>query len=71
MAQIAEALKWMASNQIGRGATPPWKYIQAGHGDMGGLPFLMYAFAHQLPEYKDITADADRELPLHWRPAAG
>ena len=62
MGQISEALKWMATNQVGRGGKPPWRYLDDGHTDMAALPFLMYAFAHQLPEHRDLTAAADREL---------
>ena len=62
MAQIAEALKWMAANQRGRGGKPSWRYLDDSHTDIAALPFLMYAFAHQLPEYKDLTTEADREL---------
>lgn len=60
--QIADALKWMKENQRGRGGKPSWGYLDDGHVDMSGLPFHMYAFAHQLPEYRDLAAEADREL---------
>jgi hypothetical protein len=62
MVQISEALKWMAANQIGRGGKPAFSYRDDGHTDMAALPFLMYAFAHQLPEHRDLVAEADREL---------
>ena len=65
MAQIAEALKWMAANQIGRGGKPSWRYLDdsnEGNTDMAALPFLMYAFADQLPEYRDLVPEADKEL---------
>ncbi len=66
MAQIATAVKWMAENQKGRGAKVPWNYDKSDdegcHVDMTGLPFLMYAFAHQLPEYRYLAPEADREL---------
>jgi len=62
VAQIRDALKWMATVQIGRGGKPPWGYLDDGHTDMAALPFLMYSFAHQLPECRDLTAAADQEL---------
>lgn len=62
MAQIAEALKWMEANQIGRGGKPSWRYLDDGHTDIAALPFLMYAFADQLPEYRNLVPEADKEL---------
>jgi len=52
----------MAANQIGRGGKPAFSYFNDGNADMAALPFLMYAFADQLPEYRDLGAEADREL---------
>lgn len=62
IAQIAEALKWMDENQKGRGGNPSFGYMDNHHSDMSALPFLMYAFAAQLPEYRDLVPEADREL---------
>ena len=62
LAQIAEALRWMAAHQIGRGAKPAFTYRDKGNTDMAALPFLMYAFAHQLPQYRGLVPEADREL---------
>ena len=55
-------IRWMAANQAGRGAKPSWDYFNDGHTDMAAMPFLMYSFAHQLPEYRDLTPAADQEL---------
>ncbi|MFV2068478.1 MAG: hypothetical protein ACC645_16025 [Pirellulales bacterium] len=60
--QISKAIQWMAENQRGRGRNPPWSYRDDGHTDMAALPFLMYAFADQLPEHQDLNPAADREL---------
>jgi len=61
-AQISKALEWMAENQRGRGANPKWSYRDDGHTDMAALPFLMYAFADQLPAHRGLIPAADREL---------
>lgn len=59
--QIADALKWMAENQQGRGAKTPRDYF-GSDTYMAGMPYLMYAFARQLPERRDLTQAADQEL---------
>ncbi|MGB7734979.1 MAG: hypothetical protein WBL72_14930, partial [Thermoguttaceae bacterium] len=59
--QINDALQWMAKNQKGRGAKNSLNYF----GDdtyMAGMPYLMYAFARQMPEHRDQIAAADQEL---------
>ncbi|MBP7937259.1 MAG: hypothetical protein KA354_21660 [Phycisphaerae bacterium] len=60
MRQIDLALDWMARNQRTRGAPVP-DYTEC-NVDMAGLPCLMYSFAHQLPQYRDVVAPADEEL---------
>ncbi|MBN1854254.1 MAG: hypothetical protein JW829_16110 [Pirellulales bacterium] len=50
----------MANNQKTRGADVPDYLVR--NVDMAGLPYLMYAFARQLPRYRELTAPADREL---------
>ena len=61
MAQIALAVKWLAKNQKGRGAQSKWDYL-SGATYMGGMPYLMYGFARQLPEHRDLASAADTEL---------
>jgi hypothetical protein len=58
--QIDLALDWMAENQKTRGADVPDYLVK--NVDMAGLPYLMYAFARQLPRYRQLTAPADHEL---------
>jgi hypothetical protein len=58
--QIDLALDWMARNQKSRGADVP-DYTER-NVDMGGLPYLMYGFAGQVPRLRDITPAADSEL---------
>lgn len=58
--QIDLALAWMAANQKSRGAPVP-DYLER-NVDMAGLPFLMYAFARQVPRWKGIEDAADEEL---------
>jgi rhamnogalacturonyl hydrolase YesR len=58
--QIDLALDWMAKNQKTRGADVPDYLVR--NVDMAGLPSLMYAFARQLPQYRDLVGPADREL---------
>ena len=61
LAQIAEALKWMAENQKGRGATSQWNDFK-GATYMAGMPYLMYVFARELPEHQGLVQAADQEL---------
>ena len=61
MAQVAAAAQWWAENQQGRGAKSSLNYV----GDatyMGGMPYLMYSLARQLPQQRDLAKEADREL---------
>ena len=60
MKQIDLALDWIVANQKTRGAPVP-DYTER-NVDMAGLPYLMYAFARQLPQYRDLVAPADEEL---------
>jgi hypothetical protein len=60
MRQIDLALAWMAENQKSRGADVP-DYLDR-NVDMAGLPYLMYALAHQLPQHRELAAAADGEL---------
>ncbi|HRY69657.1 MAG TPA: hypothetical protein P5304_16735 [Phycisphaerae bacterium] len=60
MRQIDLALDWMAGNQRTRGAPVP-DYTER-NVDMAGLPCLMYSFAHQLSQYRDMIGPADEEL---------
>jgi hypothetical protein len=60
MQQIDLALDWMAKNQKSRGANVP-DYLEK-NVDMAGLPYLMYAFARQIPRLHGISAAADGEL---------
>ncbi|GAG08345.1 unnamed protein product, partial [marine sediment metagenome] len=59
---VAEALKWLADNQKGRGAKTDWEYLQKAKTYMSGLPYVVYLLARQLPKYHDQVAEADREL---------
>jgi hypothetical protein len=59
--QIADALKWMAENQKGRGARTSLDYF-GNDTYMAGMPYLMYAFARQLPDRRDLARAADQEL---------
>jgi hypothetical protein len=58
--QIDLALDWMAKNQKTRGADVPDYVVR--NVDMAGLPYLMYAFARQLPKHQGLTDPADCEL---------
>jgi SAM-dependent methyltransferase len=58
--QIDLALDWMAKNQKTRGANVPDYVVR--NVDMAGLPYLMYAFARQLPQHRGLTGPADCEL---------
>ena len=60
MRQIDLALAWMAENQKSRGADVP-DYLER-NVDMAGLPYLMYAFARQVPQHRELAASADGEL---------
>ncbi len=60
-AHIAEAFRWFAQNQKGRGAKSEWNYFD-GSTYMSGNPYLMYVFAQHLPQYHDQVAEADKEL---------
>jgi SAM-dependent methyltransferase len=50
----------MAKNQKTRGANVPDYVVR--NVDMAGLPYLMYAFARQLPKHQGLTTPADCEL---------
>jgi len=58
--QIDLALDWMAKNQKTQGANVPDYLVK--NVDMAGLPYLMYAFARQLPQYRGLIGPADSEL---------
>jgi hypothetical protein len=58
--QINLALEWMANNQKTRGAKIP-DYTEK-NVDLAGMPYLMYSFARQLPQHRDLVPIADREL---------
>jgi hypothetical protein len=58
--QIDLALDWMARNQKTRGANVPDYVVR--NVDMAGLPYLMYAFARQLPQHRGLKGPADCEL---------
>lgn len=60
-AQIRLMLQWMKENQQGRGAASRWNYRKESTY-MGGLPYLMYVFARQLPEHAGLDQAADQEL---------
>ncbi|MHC4741022.1 MAG: glycoside hydrolase family 76 protein [Planctomycetota bacterium] len=60
ISQIDLAMEWMAANQKTRGADVPDYLVK--NVDMAGLPYLMYSFARQLPQYRGLTVPADREL---------
>jgi hypothetical protein len=59
-AQIAEAIKWLAQNQKGRGAASNVDYFYDTY--MAGMPYLMYVFAAGMPQAPDLRAAADEEL---------
>ncbi len=59
---VAEMLQWLAENQKGRGAKTDWGYLQMGKTYMSGMPYVMYLLAKQLPERRDLTSEADREM---------
>jgi hypothetical protein len=50
----------MAKNQKTRGADVPDYLVR--DVDMAGLPYLMYAFARQLPQHRGLIGPADGEL---------
>ncbi|MDH4239795.1 MAG: hypothetical protein OEW48_09550 [Phycisphaerae bacterium] len=58
--QIDLALDWMSRNQKTQGANVPDYVVR--NVDMAGLPYLMYAFARQLPQHRGLTDPADCEL---------
>jgi hypothetical protein len=59
--QIATIVEWLANNQQGRGAKNDLNYrTEADY--MPGMPYLMYVFARELPEYKGLDTAADQEL---------
>ena len=61
LAQVAAAAQWWAENQQGRDAKSSLNYL----GDatyMGGMPYLMYSLARQLPAQRNLSPEADREL---------
>lgn len=60
-AQVAQMSQWMKDNQQGRGAKNDLNYLK-GATYMAGLPYLMYAFAGQLPEHRDLDQAGDQEL---------
>jgi hypothetical protein len=60
-AQVAQMSQWMKDNQQGRGAKSDLNYLK-GATYMAGLPYLMYAFAGQLPEHRDLEAAGDQEM---------
>ncbi len=60
MHEIKQALEWMGANQRTRGADVP-HYLER-NTDMSALPFLMYAFAREIPGHRDERGAADREL---------
>jgi hypothetical protein len=62
LAEIRRALRWMADNQVGRGAKTSWDYAKQWGSKMGGLPFHMLVYARHLPEGQQLTAAADEEL---------
>jgi hypothetical protein len=49
----------MKENQQGRGAASKWNYLKESTY-MGGLPYLMYVFARELPENAGLDQAADR-----------
>jgi rhamnogalacturonyl hydrolase YesR len=58
--EIGRALDWMAQNQKTRGADVP-SYLEK-NVDMAALPYLMFAFANQIPKLRNSVAPADVEL---------
>lgn len=72
MRQIDLALDWMAGNQKTRGGSPAERPLATRRSpvpdyternvDMAGLPYLMYAFARQLPQHQGLVPFADQEL---------
>jgi len=58
--QFGLALAWMAEHQKSRGADVP-DYLER-NVDMAGLPYLMVAFARQIPRHRGLVAPADGEL---------
>ncbi len=71
LAQIAEALEWMAANQIGRGGKPAMDVLDDGHTDMAALPFLMYCLRPPTAGVPRSGAGGRPGTPLPWRPAVG
>jgi hypothetical protein len=59
-AQIAEAIKWLAENQKGRGAVSSVDYLYDTY--MAGMPYLMYVFTAGKPHAPDLRSAADTEL---------
>ena len=60
-AQVAAAAQWWAENQRGRGGKSSLDYLRNATY-MGGMPYLMYALARQLPPQRDLAKEADSEL---------
>ena len=59
LAQVAAAAQWWTENQQGRDAKSSLNYL----GDatyMGGMPYLMYSLARQLPARRDLPRSGPR-----------
>ena len=56
------ALDWMARNQASREKAIAWDYETHWGSKLGGLPFHMYVYAHNVPGAEATAAAADREL---------
>jgi hypothetical protein len=61
-AQLAVIQKWLADNQKGRGAKTEWNYFDMGKVYMPGNPYFMYILSRQSPQYRELAAEADREM---------
>ena len=53
--------QWMTDHQQGRGAKSDLDYLQDATY-MSGLPYLMYVFARELPEQRELVGGGDQEL---------
>ena len=61
VSQVAQMCQWMTDHQQGRGATSDLDYLHSATY-MSGVPYLMYVFARELPEHRDLVAGGDQEL---------
>lgn len=61
LAQVALAVEWWEKNQKGRVPEAATDYLSRDTY-MGGMPYLMYSLARDVPEHRDLVPAADAEL---------